>query len=188
MSIKFVVLGYIGWQPSTGYDLKRIISDSETLPWSGNSNQIYRALVDLHKDGFVSLEVEQQASLPAKKIYSITEEGQNALKAWSKEAPESPKTQKPFFDQLLWSDQLTPDELDALLDEYLNVVGEKLFMIRVQADRKPDFPERTPRESYLWEMIQRNWIATYEMELDWIRQMRQELRQFDREFARRANV
>ncbi|MCB0015089.1 MAG: PadR family transcriptional regulator, partial [Anaerolineales bacterium] len=53
MSIKYVILGYLGWQPMTGYDVKKLIADAETLPWTANNNQIYRALVDLHQDGWV---------------------------------------------------------------------------------------------------------------------------------------
>ncbi|MEM7334805.1 MAG: PadR family transcriptional regulator [Chloroflexota bacterium] len=185
MSIKFVVLGFLSWQAASGYDLKKIISDSETLPWSGNSNQIYRALVDLHDEGLVTQEIEHQEKLPARKIYSITAKGRDKLSEWSKETPLAPQFRKPFLAQLLWADQLSPREIDQLLDEYLNTVGEKLFMVRVQADRKPNTPDRTPRETFLWEMVQRNWIASYELELSWIREMREALHQFDREFSKR---
>ncbi len=185
MSVKYIVLGYLSWQPASGYDLKKIISDSETLPWSGNSNQIYRALVELHEEGLVDQTVETQEKLPARKIYTITPKGKEMLVEWSKDTPMAPQFRKPFLGQLLWADQLTPKEIDQLLDDYLNAVGEKLFMVRVQADRKPDTPDRTPREAYLWDMARRNWIASYEMELNWIREMRQELRQFDKEFAKR---
>ena len=178
MSVKYVVLGYLSWQPASGYDLKKIISESETLPWSGNSNQIYKALVELHDEGLVTQEIEQTDKLPARKIYSITDKGREKLVTWSQEPPFAPQFRKPFLAQLMWADKLTPQQIDQLLDEYLNAVGEKLFMVRVQADRKPNTPDRTPREIYLWEMVRRNWIASYELELSWIRELRQELRQF----------
>ena len=180
MSVKYVVLGFLSWQPASGYDLKKIIADSETLPWSGNSNQIYKALVDLHDEGLVTQEIEQTDKLPARKIYSITEMGREKLVEWSQETPFAPQFRKPFLAQLMWADQLTPKQIDNLLDDYLNAVGEKLFMVRVQADRKPDTPDRTPREAYIWEMVRRNWIASYELELSWIRELRQELQQFQR--------
>lgn len=186
MSIKYIVLGFLSWQSATGYELKRIISESETLPWSGNSNQIYRALVELHDAEYVTVVVEPQEKLPSRKVYSITPLGQEALKEWAQEAPQIFEAKKSFLNQLLWADSVHPAKLDQLLDQYLNAVGEKLFMVRVQADRKPDTPDRTPRETYIWEMVRRNWIATYELELNWIRQMREELADFDREFSKRA--
>lgn len=175
MSIKYVILGYLSWQPMTGYDVKRIIADSETLPWSANNNQIYRALVELHNDQWVTKTIQDQVGAPNRHIYSITDEGIKALKEWTGSKPEPPLTRKSLFNQLMWADCLDANEMDELLEAYLSVVGEKLFFVRVQADEKKNFPERTSRESYLWEMIHKNWILHYEAELSWIRQIRQEL-------------
>lgn len=175
MSIKYVVLGYLSWQPMTGYDIKKLIADSETLPWSASNNQIYRALVQLHEDEWVSKTIENQVGAPDRHIYSITETGKQALREWVAGEPEPPHTKKPFLNQLMWADCLDAQEMDGLFEAYLNAVGEKLFFLRVQADERPNMPERTPRERYLWDMIHKNWIDQYEVELDWVRQMRREL-------------
>jgi DNA-binding PadR family transcriptional regulator len=175
MSIKYVVLGYLSWQPMTGYDVKKLIADSEILPWTANNNQIYRALVSLHQDEWVTKTIEEQVGSPNRHVYTITEAGLNALKAWVESEPEPPLTKNPFLNQLMWADCLNATEIDDLLEAYLNTVGEKLFFLRVQADRKPNMPERSPRETYIWEMIHKNRMAQHELELKWIRQMRQEL-------------
>ncbi len=175
MSIKYVILGYLSWRPMTGYDIKRLIADSETLPWSANNNQIYRALVDMHRKAWVSKTIEEQVGSPNRHVYAITDAGMDALKAWVLSEPELEFSKKPILTQLMWDDCLSHDELDELLEAYLNVVGEKLFFVRVQAEEKPNMPERTPREQYLWHMIQRNAVMHYELELKWVRQMRQEL-------------
>ena len=175
MSIKNVILGYLSWRPMTGYDVKKLIADSETLPWSANNNQIYQALVQLHKDAWVTKTIEDQDGAPNRHVYTITEKGTQALRKWVMSEPEPPHTKKSLLNQLMWADCLNAEEVDALLEAYLNAVGEKLFFLRVQADRKPNMPERTPRESYLWDMIHKNWIAQHEVELSWIRQIRQEL-------------
>ena len=190
MSIDYLILGYISWQPMTGYDIKKIISDSETLPWTANNNQIYRALVTLHNNQWVSKTVEEQAGTPNRHIYTITEAGQNALTKWVLESPEPPTTKKPFFNQLMWAEDVDGAELDKQLDAYIDALGEKLFLIRVQADEKPNMPQRSTRETYLWEMIQKNWIAQYELELQWARQVRQDLQTMEaerqRELARQS--
>lgn len=179
MSIKFVVLGYLSWHPMTGYDVKKIIADSETLPWTANNNQIYHALVQLHKDEWVTKVIEDQVGAPDRHVYTITEAGKQALKQWIKSEPEPPQTKKPFLNQFMWADNLDAKELDEQLEVYLNAVGEKLFFIRVQADQRPNMPERTPREKYLWEMIHKNWIDQYELELSWIRRVRHELQEME---------
>ena len=179
MSIKYVILGYLSWQPMTGYDVKKIIADSETLPWSANNNQIYRALVQLHNDEWVTKTIEDQIGAPDRHVYTITDGGIQALRKWVGSEPEPPHSKKSFLNQLLWADCLKGEEIDELLEAYLNTVGEKLFFVRVQADRRPNMPERTPREKYLWDMIQKNWIAQYEVELKWIRQIRRELAEME---------
>lgn len=175
MSIKYVILGYLSWQPMTGYDVKKIIAESEILPWSANNNQIYRALVQLHDDGWVTKTIEDQVGAPNRHIYTITEEGIQALKQWVGTKPELPRSKKSFLNQLMWADSLTSEEIDELLEDYLNAVSDKRFLVMVQADRRPNMPERTSREQYLWNMIYKNWINQYEAELNWIRQIRREL-------------
>jgi len=179
MSIKYVILGYLSWKPMTGYDIKKLIADSETLPWTANNNQIYQALVQLHKGKLVTKRIEEQVGIPNRHVYTITDAGLQALRDWVVSEPEAPQTRKPFLHQLMWADSLDSQELDAQLEGYLNAVGEKLFFTRVQAEEGLEKPERTPREKYLWNMIYKNWIAQYETELSWIRQMRQELEQME---------
>jgi len=79
MTVKHAILGLLSWKPLTGYDLKRIFSDSSAFYWSGNNNQVYRTLLELFEEGLVAREVVQQENLPAKKIYSISEKGRQEL-------------------------------------------------------------------------------------------------------------
>lgn len=184
MSINYIILGYLSWQPMTGYDIKKIIADAETLPWSANNNQIYRALIKLHQDGWVTKTIENQVGAPDRHVYAVTTAGLDALKDWVVTTPDPPQSKKPFLDQLMWADCLDAAEMDQLLEAYIEAVGEKLFFLRVQADEKPNMPERTPRETYLWEMIHKNWIAHFELELKWVRQMRDELMTMEKQRQR----
>ncbi|WP_020431692.1 PadR family transcriptional regulator, partial [Paenibacillus riograndensis] len=74
----------------TGYDLKKLIQESSFLYWSGNNNQIYKALVELLNAGFVTNEVRHQDSSPSKKIYTITSSGLAELRKWVVAPPEPP--------------------------------------------------------------------------------------------------
>ena len=81
MNLRDTILGLLSWKPASGYDLKRIISESDIFYWSGNNNQIYKSLLELQKEGLVSYQVQLQDSLPAKKIYSITAQGPGSAAA-----------------------------------------------------------------------------------------------------------
>ncbi|MEJ2598908.1 MAG: PadR family transcriptional regulator [Anaerolineales bacterium] len=175
--IRYAILGLLSWQPLSGYDLKKIISESRVFYWSGNNNQIYRALIRLHDDGLVTRQVHLQESLPAKKIYSITQPGLDRLRQWVLSTMELPEFRSTFLIQLAWADQLTAAELDALLGRYEAEIDLQLRMLSAQSGRPESAPNRTPREAFLWEKISENQLSTYRNELDWVRSLRQELLQ-----------
>ncbi len=174
MSIKHVILGFLSWRAFTGYELKQVFAESSTLSWSGNSNQIYTPLVELHKEGLVSLEVQIQENRPARKVYSITEKGLAELRSWILLTPEPPVQRNVFLTRLAWADTLAPAEIDALFESYEEKVQTQLLLFRAREKHK-DTPERTPREAYLWRKISENWLSFYQNELLWARTVRKEL-------------
>jgi DNA-binding PadR family transcriptional regulator len=176
MSIQYAILGLLSWRPFAGYDLKKVFAESEVFYWSGNNNQIYKALVQLHTDGLVTQETRYQENLPPKKTYTITPAGEAALKQWVLSAPELPEFRSTFLTQLAWADLLTEDELDALLARYEAEIQAQYLLQQEQARRKEHAPSRTPRESFLWEMISENVVSVYRNELAWVRKVREGLR------------
>lgn len=167
MSIKYVLLGFLSETPLTGYDLKKRVSSSPIFPWSGNSNQIYRALVELHDDQLVTLETRQQENKPPRKIYTITDAGRAALQQWMLTAPELPTLQHPLLTQLNWADQLEPTQLDAMLAQYEDDLRAQVLMLREGAKRldASGFKAR----------IAEHWQAFYQRELDWVITLRHTL-------------
>lgn len=168
MSIKHVILGFLSVEPLSGYDLKKKFADSDVLYWSGNNNQIYRALVQLHEDDLVTQEIEYQDDSPPRKEYAITATGHAALNAWVTTPPELPQLKNPFMIQLLWADGLEDAELADWLAVYAEELRVKILMLREQAARRPLAPDRTAREAYLWQAVAQRWIAFHEQELAWV--------------------
>jgi PadR family transcriptional regulator, regulatory protein AphA len=175
MDLRATILGLLSWRPAAGYDLKRIISDSDVFYWSGNNNQIYKSLLELQKEGMVTYQVQIQESLPAKKIYAITEQGRSELYRNLLKAPEVPELRKGFLIQLAWGEILSDAEILALLEDYEAEITDRLRMYQAQALRRGKEPARSRRESYLWKRIAENLIISFQTELDWVRQTRQEL-------------
>jgi PadR family transcriptional regulator, regulatory protein AphA len=175
MDIKYAILGFLSWQPFTGYDLKKMITASTAFYWSGNNNQIYTALVRLHQEGLVSLEVQNQDYLPSRKIYTLNEAGKSALREWISSPPELPQFKKTFLMQLAWADQLNRDDLDSLMAKYEYEINMRLLMLQEQERRGSNLnPARTNREKYIWNMIDENYRRTYALELAWIQELRRE--------------
>ncbi|MDF2484422.1 MAG: PadR family transcriptional regulator [Herbinix sp.] len=172
MSINYAILGILSYKPMTGYDLKKIIQDSPFMHWSGNNNQIYKALTELHEDGLVTNTVKHHEGSPTKKIYTITSEGLGTLKEWVLAPSEPSEIKKPFLIQLAWSKQLNSSELNMLLDEYENEVKLQLLIEQRNNQDSKFIPDRTPLESTIWSFINDNIRRTYENELKWLEDLR----------------
>ena len=183
MSIKFAILGLISWKPLSGYDIKKLMEDSAILYWSGNNNQIYRSLVQLHEEGLVTPEVQNQQNAPSRKIYTITDSGLSALREWTLSAPEEPEFKKAFFVQLAWSHLLNDDETEQLLAEYENEIQLKLAFQREKHVRRNGYPDRDKREMLLWNSMAQNAISSCENELRWVASTRQELAELKKQGA-----
>lgn len=175
MTIQYAILGILSWRPSSGYELKKVFEDSPYLYWSGNNNQIYKSLQQLQKDGMVEYETIHQDGAPSKKIYSVTKKGLSELKGWITTAKEAPEFKKPFLIQLAWADLLSKEDLAGLLSKYEKEIEEQLILQKEKYDREKDWPNRSQRETFLWNMISVNLMSTYQSELAWVRKVRQQL-------------
>lgn len=177
MTIVYAILGILSLRPMTGYDLKKVMQDSQFMHWSGNNNQIYKALVELLEQEYVENEVQHQDGAPSKKLYTITQKGREALAELSASAPEIPECKKPFLTQLAFADALGDEELYKLLLAYEHEVWLQLQMCRERTRRGGGFAARSDREALLWEMIDENVEQGWQTELSWIRRLRERLAQ-----------
>jgi PadR family transcriptional regulator AphA len=176
MDIKYAILGFLSWKPLTGYELKKLMVNAEGFYWTGNNNQIYTSLVQLHKDGQVTIEVQHQERYPSRKVYTITPDGLSILRKWLLSSPELPQFRKSFLVQLAWADLLESAELDQLLEKYESELRMQLLMLKERVRRGSNAnPDRTPREKYLWHMISENCALSYETEISWVSQIRKEI-------------
>lgn len=191
MSIEHAILGLLSLNPLSGYDIKKMFEGSVALAWSGNNNQIYKTLVKLHEQGWVSRETQIQESSPTRKIYRITPTGEEELRRWVFTNPEVPQVKNSFLIQLAWADALSADEVDDLLKRYENELQVQLSMLSFQRQQSNVSPSgisrdayihipaaRTPREKFLWNAILENWSSYYQSELDWIRKLRKGSKKF----------
>lgn len=171
MSIEFAILGILSWKRATGYELKKIFESSSFMHWSGNNNQIYKALIRLKDDGCLTSETVPQEDAPPKKVYTVTPKGLAALKEQALIPPSLPECRKSFLVQLAWADSLSDAELDSLIAAYEKELGLELLTEKEKLRRlKP--PGRTAREDLLWDMISKNVTDALSSELAWAKELR----------------
>jgi DNA-binding PadR family transcriptional regulator len=78
----FPVLGILHRGPAHGYDLCRELRERLGEIWTLRSSHIYALLAGLEKDGLVRHDRVDQETRPAKKVFSITDEGRLVFLAW----------------------------------------------------------------------------------------------------------
>lgn len=173
MSLNHVILGLLNHNEMTGYDLKKMIQKSDFMYWSGNNNQIYKALSELNQNGFVTSEVHYQESSPNKKVYAITDAGKAVLKDWLLSPLEEMEIRKPFLMRLACAKDLTEEELLMLLNHYEEQINIQLMMTKnhaqIHASNDRVYDQRHEKHELISRFIIKNVQKSYEGELLWIR-------------------
>lgn len=77
-TLAYGLLGLVARTPSSGYDLMLQLQPF----WQAKHSQIYPLLAKLEQEGYLEFTRVHQTDRPDKKVYSITEKGQIALKLW----------------------------------------------------------------------------------------------------------
>jgi PadR family transcriptional regulator AphA len=110
--ITYGILGLLAfWGPLSGYDLKRLFDHTLATMWAAAQSQIYKELRQMKELGWVEMEREEQEARPDRKIYSITDQGHNALRAWQARPPEVFQVRDEMLLKVLFGTFATPADL-----------------------------------------------------------------------------
>ncbi|KAM3093737.1 PadR family transcriptional regulator [Phormidesmis sp. 146-35] len=83
MALKHTILAFLSRQPLSGYDVAKEFAEGfGSCFWKASQQQIYAELTKLEQQGSVTYEAIPQPGRLDKKIYSITEQGQQELLDW----------------------------------------------------------------------------------------------------------
>ncbi len=96
-TLGYALLGLLARESYSGYDLGRQLKAPIGFYWHARYSQIYPELAKLEAEELAIFEVVEQHDLPAKKVYTITEKGREALKEWVTAATDLP----PMRDELI---------------------------------------------------------------------------------------
>jgi DNA-binding PadR family transcriptional regulator len=97
----YFVLGLLDQQPMSGYDIKRLLERLNGLIGSSSFGHIYPTLHTLLKEGWVTVNVVTREDRPPKKVYTIGQEGRQALQEWLEQPFPSSPSQKALVMRLI---------------------------------------------------------------------------------------
>ncbi|MDR0821760.1 MAG: PadR family transcriptional regulator [Oscillospiraceae bacterium] len=169
MSLKHGILGFLKYSEMTGYELSKAFDSSMANFWHASSSQIYRELDSLQTSGLVSCEMIVQRDKPNKKVYNITETGEEAFGAWlSSQSDDFVSIRNSFLVGVFFAGERSPDELlvklERLKSDCENILDESADWSRSAAA----YGDAVPRERQI------GWLLTadfgkryYQMCVDW---------------------
>ncbi len=84
LTMDFILLGIIQQKPTHAYDLYRTLTGSEELKtlWTFRQSRLYAVLDKIEKNGLISTSIDQESSLPVRKICTLTAEGESVFENW----------------------------------------------------------------------------------------------------------
>ena len=182
--IQYILLGFLNYQPMTGYDLKQTIDTSVSHFWHAHHSQIYTTLRQMEADGLVVSEYIHTPGQPDRRVYSLTEAGRAAFNAW---LDQSLTEMSPIKEELLvrvfFSARRDKTSVLAELILQRELHQKKLAEYRQISAHTIDeqasvFPDLA-RDAAFWKMTLKMGIAFEETYLAWLNQTISEIETLD---------
>jgi len=79
MEKKLLLLGLLLSHDMHGYQINEMLQQNPGTPISLKKSNAYRLLGDMEQEGWVTYEVEQEGNRPQRRVYTVTEDGENAF-------------------------------------------------------------------------------------------------------------
>ncbi|MEV5845691.1 PadR family transcriptional regulator [Streptomyces sp. NPDC051985] len=90
MALRNAVMAALLEGEASGYDLAKGFDATVANFWTATPQQLYRELERMEAEGLVSARVVEQERRPNKRLFSLTEAGREAVRAYTAEPPARP--------------------------------------------------------------------------------------------------
>ena len=123
---KYAILGMLSIRPMSGYDIKKMISESIGNFWQESYGQLYPALEKLVDEKLVRHQSPSLESGRAKKIYALTKTGQKTLAKWLEEPVSSIVIRNELLLKLFFGHEMTETQRREHIENHKTKAQEKL--------------------------------------------------------------
>jgi DNA-binding PadR family transcriptional regulator len=169
--LKYALLGFLNYRPTTGYDLKRIMDDSISNFWHADLSQIYKTLKSLEAEGAIISAIEAQDDRPDRKVYTITAQGRAELSQWlATPLTETSPLKETLLLKVFFAGDLRNLVMQLSLQRELHLQKLNQYQTRSITDIEQNsaFMQISPEQILLWEATRRAGILYEEMYLRWL--------------------
>jgi PadR family transcriptional regulator AphA len=136
----YAILGLLTFGEQSGYDLQKLVERSVGHFFDPAKSQIYGELKRLVSVGFATERHVRQNDRPDKRMYSVTPDGERALREWLAEPPGDEAFRSPFLIHVFFGHLMDPEVLKAQIREYRAQAVETLTELRATETEIKDAP------------------------------------------------
>lgn len=170
----YVILGLVRSEPRSGYEIKAMVDGSTRFFWAASYGQIYPELKRLAEGGLVS-GAEAPTGGRRRTVYEITADGEEELKAWLRQPPQTYEMREEGLLKLFFANALPRQEaaeiLRAMRAHRLDVLSQLRAIEPVAQEKQDPFPL----------MVLRSGIEFTEWFADWCGRMEEQVLESARE-------
>lgn len=163
---EFAILGLIAEEPRSGYDIKKEVEERLSHFWSQSYGHIYPMLRRLHERGLVAKTLERQDGRPDRKVYSLTDEGREALEAWFAEPPPPQRPRNELLLRIFLGRHAPAEHLLRDVRNYRAGVARTLAELRAVETRVDREADTHPDRIY-WKLTVRYGLKAFEALAEW---------------------
>ena len=179
MPLAHAILGFLVYQPMSGYDLKKYFDQSIAHFWSATQSHIYKALDSLEKDGLAESHLVPQAGKPNRKVYTITAAGRAELQRWITTPLPVEIPRQAWLIQIFFAHDASNEELACLFEQRIADLRAYLSQCSAaQANIDANYQMLgVERLRDLWQLTLDYGTQYYLNEIDWLEKTLPRLRQ-----------
>lgn len=112
----YVILGFVRKEPKSGYEIKALVDNSTRFFWAASYGQIYPELKRLSEAGLITGS-DSPTGGRKRTVYEITADGEEELRSWLRQRPETFEMRDEGLLKLFFADALPREEALAILRE-----------------------------------------------------------------------
>jgi PadR family transcriptional regulator, regulatory protein AphA len=178
MSLEHAILGFLNYRPYSGYDLKKIFDTSVQHFWPADQSQIYRTLSRMSEKGWMEIEVIRQEARPNRKLYHITQAGQEELRRWLLTPLPPEESRNADMIQVFFAAQLSDQEILGIFERAAALMRSGLLHYSQIPRNIEAYSTYTssPREFFFWMLTLDVGIHNLQSNLEFIENLIQRIR------------
>lgn len=127
---EFAILGLLAAGPKSGYDIKKEVEEKLSHFWSASYGHLYPVLESLRRRDLVERRREEQEGRPPRYVYSLTEDGWQALREWFARPTEYAKPRNELLLRVFFGEFTEPDALIREIERFRSQSAANLDLLR----------------------------------------------------------